>query len=778
MRAEDATSAQLRARQLGVVIEVSPLMHGSSVLFAMLIAAVMWPSVHPVALVCWMAGLLLFSALAMWHVVRWRRIRPTQVRAAHVWRVVWMAAAMGLLWGIAPLLWFDALDGPRQLVMAVAVLALTCSGAFFLAIVPLAGLLWQATVLTPALTALLHSGEPVWYALTAMMVFNMLVVTGGSRMLAHAFVARFTAEREAERQGQMVSLLLRDFEDHATDMLWEVNRQGNLTHISQRLVQLLGEQPVPVQGRGLMELLSTLVPSTQDKAGLLQMRRALVQDKPFRDLSLAVQIASATHWWSISAKPLVDESGLTVGWRGVISDVTQQRLAHQRLARLAHTDSLTGLANRVQLRERIAVALEAHGESPPRRSALICIDLDHFKAINDTLGHSWGDEVLRVVARRLLSVMRRADLVARLGGDEFAVVLDDVRSDDEVEALTRRLVQLLCQPCEVRGRTLTIGASLGVAMLPDHGHTVDEALGNADLALYNAKESGRGRVQVFSLWLGERSRRLLAVEQALRDAMGAGQFSLAWQPRVQVDGWQMVGAEVLLRWTHPTLGAIAPVEFIPLAEKSGLISEIGAWVLEQACLQAQRELPGLKVSVNVSPVQLMREQFLGEVERALRRSGLAPNRLEVEITESVFVEDAQLALTNLHGLKRLGVQISMDDFGTGYSSLAYLRRFPFDTLKIDAAFVRELLTHHDARAIVRTIVDLANTLGMYTVAEGVEEPAQLEVLAHAGCAAIQGYLVARPLPLQDLLAMRDAWAAQARPQAADVEVPMSLYGSL
>jgi diguanylate cyclase (GGDEF)-like protein len=447
----------------------------------------------------------------------------------------------------------------------------------------------------------------------------------------------------------------------------------------------------------------------------------------------------------------------------VISDVTQQRQAHQRLTYQAHFDALTGLVNREQLRKRLAQALDMCNRSE-RRSALLCLDLDNFKAINDSLGHSVGDGVLKLVAQRLLSVTRRVDLVARLGGDEFAVLLDDVRHDGEVHQLAQRLLRVLNAPGEVLGRSVAVGASMGVALVPDHGSSIDEVLGNADLALYAAKEAGRARYETFAPWLGERSRRQMSIEQELRVALDRQELFLEWQPIVDAQTWKVRGAEALLRWLHPTLGQISPVEFVPLAEKSGLIGEIGAWVLAEACRTAVKSLPGLSISVNVSPVQLMREGFLTDVASALRDSGLAPQRVEMEITESVFLDDATTALANLHGLKALGVRIALDDFGTGYSAFQYLRRFPFHTLKIDRAFVRELMTHHDARVIVRTIVGLANTLGMTTVAEGVEEPAQLEVLRLAGCSEIQGYLVARPMAIERLLPMLDHWDEDKRPE--------------
>ena len=340
-----------------------------------------------------------------------------------------------------------------------------------------------------------------------------------------------------------------------------------------------------------------------------------------------------------------------------------------------------------------------------------------------------------------------------------------------------RFLQELQQPCEVLGHRVAVGSSIGIAMLPDQADTVDEALGNGDLALYAAKQAGRGRYEFFASSLVERSRRRLSVEQQLRLAMGRGEFQLHWQPQIEVGRWAICGAEALLRWNNPLLGSVSPVEFIRVAEEAGLVADIGTWALNEACVQAAVGLPDLPISVNVSPMQLMRADFLSCVEHALTQSGLEPHRLEIEITESIFIDESAVALTQLHALRGLGVRVALDDFGTGYSSLAYLRQFPFDTMKIDRAFVRELMSRRDARAIVRTIVQLATALGMTTVAEGVEDAGQLELLQYAGCRAIQGFLVSHPLPLAAFRDLRNQWSANLRP-TSNIALPDTTFAGL
>jgi predicted signal transduction protein with EAL and GGDEF domain len=371
-----------------------------------------------------------------------------------------------------------------------------------------------------------------------------------------------------------------------------------------------------------------------------------------------------------------------------------------------------------------------------------------------------GDALLQEVAQRLLGRTRRSDTVARLGGDEFAVILPDVSTVEEAELLTRRLLDGLQAPCEVQGSRIAVRTSIGVAMAPRDGTEIDDLLNNADLALYAAKSAGRGEFRFFAPQMAALTRRRGVIEQALRGALAQNELTLHYQPLVQLADWRVTGFEALLRWQHPVLGEVAPAEFVPVAEEAGLITAIGGWVLHEACRQAATWPAEMSVSVNVSPVQAMSHDLCGTALAALQASGLAPQRLEMEITESIFLNEAQTTLQVLRSLHGAGMRVALDDFGTGYSSLAYLRRFPFDTLKIDRSFVRELLPRRDARAIVKMIVGLARTLRMKLVAEGVEEAAQAELLQEFGCDALQGFLVTRALRADEVPAFLASWAAR------------------
>ena len=578
---------------------------------------------------------------------------------------------------------------------------------------------------------------------------------------ARLFGGRLRAEAETARQNELIGLLLRDFEENASDLLWEIDAEGRLCHVSSRMERLFGMTAGRLQSRPVAEWLQRMLPDEDGAAAQLQtLLQQVTRDQPFRDLPLATRWRGHVRWWLVSARPLVDGNGRRTGWRGVCTDVSEAQRANRQLSWLAHYDALTGLVNRHHFRDRLAERLAASVDDA-RPFALLCMDLDHFKTINDTLGHAVGDGLLGEVGRRLRLRTRRVDTVARLGGDEFAVLLHDVVSTAEVELLTQRLLDGLLEPCEVQGSRIAVRASVGIAMAPRDGQDIDTLLNHADLALYAAKSAGRGEFRFFAPDMAVQTRRRLAVEQTLREALERGELSLAFQPQVTLDDGRVTGFEALLRWQHPVLGAVSPAEFVPVAEDAGLIGGIGRWVLAEACRQAACWPAHLTVSVNVSAVQAMSTDLRAMALDAVAGSGIAAHRLELEITESVFLQETRSTLQVLHELRRAGLRIALDDFGTGYSSLAYLRRFPFDTLKIDSSFVRELLARRDARAIVRMIIGLADTLQMKTVAEGVEQPEQAGLLRHHGCSAMQGWLVARPMPAAEVLPFLQRWAPQA-----------------
>ena len=415
-------------------------------------------------------------------------------------------------------------------------------------------------------------------------------------------------------------------------------------------------------------------------------------------------------------------------------------------------DALTGLAGRDELRRRIAAQL-ASFERGAEGFAVLCIDLDRFKAVNDTLGHPIGDALLRKVAERLVKAARREDLVARLGGDEFAVVQVGAGQPDAAEALAARLVDLVGRAYVVDGHMLNIGASVGVAVAPTDGDDADVLLKNADLALYRAKADGRGMFRFFEPDMDVKMQARRSLEIDLRRALALKEFELAYQPQVSARDGTVTGFEALLRWRQPERGLVSPADFIPLAEEIGVIGPIGDWVLRTACAEAARWPHGVSLAVNLSPVQFRGAKLVATVTSALAQSGLPADRLELEITEGALLDNTDAVLGVLNALRELGVRISMDDFGTGYSSLSYLQKFPFTKIKIDQSFVRRMEESADCSAIVRAVIALGRSLGMKTTAEGVETEAQRERIRAEGCTEIQGYLTGKPMSAADAAAL-------------------------
>jgi diguanylate cyclase (GGDEF)-like protein len=436
------------------------------------------------------------------------------------------------------------------------------------------------------------------------------------------------------------------------------------------------------------------------------------------------------------------------GWVATFEDITDWQKAQAQIAHMAHHDALTNLPNRTLFRERLDQALRDTRHDD--HVAVLFLDLDHFKAINDSLGHPTGDNLLKEVADRLKGCIRARDTVCRLGGDEFAVV--QVGGDPQASPanLANRLIDVIGAPYEIQGHQITIGVSIGIAVTPGDGRDPDELLKNADLALYRAKADGRGIFHFFEVGMDARAqaRRLLEVD--LRGALLRGEFLVYYQPIQDLMTGQVTGFEALVRWNHPLRGLIEPLNFIPVAEETGLIVPIGDWVLRSACLDAAGWSRDVCVAVNLSPAQFKSRNLVPSVVSALVISGLAACRLELEITESVLLQDSEVTLATLHKLRALGVKISMDDFGTGYSSLSYLRSFPFDKIKIDRSFVNELASRDDSMAIVRAVTGLGKSLGISTTAEGVETIEQLALLRLEGCNQVQGYLFSPARPAADV----------------------------
>ncbi|MEO6092918.1 MAG: EAL domain-containing protein [Novosphingobium sp.] len=553
--------------------------------------------------------------------------------------------------------------------------------------------------------------------------------------------------RERDRAQRRAGEILRDYERSGQGWFWETDRRGLLTYVSPTVGAVLHRDATSLLGRPFSEMfiLDNGGPASERTLTFQLSARSAFQDLPMR----AATPLAEERWWSISGRPLHDDFANFIGFRGSGSDLTERRRSQRRASRLALYDSLTGLANRMQMSESLEKIL-AQPREDQRGCAVLLLDLDRFKQVNDTLGHPAGDALLTQVAQRLERTVDTAGRVGRLGGDEFQVILPGPPAHPDLVQLAGSIIANLSQPYSIEGHRVLIGASIGIALSPEDGASSQALLRNADLALYAAKDGGRGRHHFYAEDLHNDAQMRRQLEQDLRDATAGGELELHYQPVVQTATNRITGFEALLRWTHPLLGPLSPAKFIPIAEDTGLIAPIGEWVLRTACERLAAWPESVRVAVNVSPLQFANPALPAIVTSALNAAQVTPDRLELEITESVFLQDDRATEAMFAALKRVGVRLALDDFGTGYSSLGYLKRAPFDKIKIDQSFVRGATIPGSRNgAIIRAIVSLAEALGMETTAEGVETLDELDLVRALGCSQVQGYIYAKPLSAAD-----------------------------
>jgi diguanylate cyclase (GGDEF)-like protein len=466
------------------------------------------------------------------------------------------------------------------------------------------------------------------------------------------------------------------------------------------------------------------------------------------------------EWLSIGA--VRDPKGAVTHYVGIFSDITIRKQAEDRLVHLAHYDALTDLPNRILLLDRLNELIKSAQRSK-LKVAVVFIDLDRFKEVNDSLGHGAGDLLLQTLAKRLSSAVRDQDTVARIGGDEFIVLIQGIHDVNDVPALAQKLLTCLIKSVTLNGYELTVTASMGISLYPDDGTNAPELIRNADAAMYQAKDAGRNVYRFYTSDLNARALEMLSMENALRRAIERHEFVLHYQPQVDINSGSVIGAEALIRWNHPELGLVMPGKFIPIAEERGLIVPIGTWVIEEAARQAaiwHNSGTSMPIAVNVSAVQFRQKKFLEELANSVLKHGITPDRLELELTESIIMRDAETTIKVLQNLHESGFQLSIDDFGTGYSSLSYLRRFPIDKIKIDQSFVRAARQDEGSASIVTAIIALARSLKLKVIAEGVETSEQLEMLSAQGCDEAQGFLFSRALGPEEFQKLVREWKPQ------------------
>ncbi len=686
-----------------------------------------------------LVGLLTLAPVILLWVKRGRALAPVN----RMRLLIIASAAAGL--------WFAALFNAFAKMEAAPLLAMVMTAACFVVVVALARLPATSISFTFGLAAVIFLSGP------SLTLFALVLAPA----LAATFVAAATNARldfadsrllwRAEQEASRPARLLDEIEARGSVWFWETDRRGRLKYVSARVAHALGAGQTELIGRPLPTIVDPSLAA--DDTGLGESGRTL-------SFLLTTQTAFEGHvaraateeevWWSISGRPVHDRFGQLRGFIGTGTDLTAAKRSEAEVARLARFDPLTGLANRAEIGNLLKQAISRRSGAA-RPAALLLLDLDRFKNVNDTLGHPVGDELLKQVAQRLVDAVSANGHVGRLGGDEFQVVLSETNSRAQVAAVANAIISSVSRPYFLDRAKVSIGVSIGVALAPDDGRTVSDLTRNADLALYAAKAAGRGVHRFYEKEMHAAADRRTMLEKDLTDALERGKLRVVYQSVVTCRTEQVTGFEALVRWTHPDLGPISPAEFIPVAEESNLIERVGEWVLRTACAEAASWPVAARVAVNVSPTQFANPAFPNLVAQVLSKTGLAPDRLELEITESVFMADDGNVERQFDMLRRLGVRLALDDFGTGYSSLGYLQRAPFNKIKIDQSFVFGATEGHNQNAaIIRSIVTLAEALGMETTAEGAETEDQIELIRRLGCSHIQGFYYGPPIEAEDL----------------------------
>ncbi len=663
-------------------------------------------------------------------------------------RTIIYAMALGTLWGfilnVLPL----GQDPAIRSAATIGAGGLLCISMMALVVYPQALAAFAIPLIIGALSMVpgLDATRELWMYGTLLAVFTFVMVVIS---LNHAagFVAHRASETQLKDRGEIIGLLLREFEQSKSDWIWGFDAEGAINRMSAGFTTATGVAEEALLGADFVHFLRCITPPNDPL--MAHLEQDVLEQQTFQDIELRVTADGRECWWSLTGKPAFDESGKYLGYIGTGSDVTERKLAERRITMLAHHDPMTGLLNRTKFTEQLnscVARLERYGTP----FSVMFLDLDQFKSVNDSRGHMAGDRLLAQVARRIQGLVRENDLVARLGGDEFAVILPNDCNVDSIGPLAARMIEEIRQVYVIDDEQINIGVSIGIAMAPMNGTRPDQILRNADLALYRAKADGRSVYRFFESQMDSeaRERRLLEVE--LRDAVKNNELVLYYQPLVSAEDARPTGFEALVRWNHPIRGLVAPAEFIPIAEQSNLIVDIGDWTIEQACLAAVNWPDHLTVAVNLSAKHFRRSDISVVVKRALAMSGLAAPRLEIEITEGLLMENLEEVVEKLGEIRALGVTIAMDDFGTGYSSLSYLLKFPFDKIKIDRSFVDASSDDEVARDILKAIASLGKTLKLKITAEGVETQAQAEFLSGIACHQLQGFYFARPLDHIDL----------------------------
>ena len=694
----------------------------------------------------------------------WGEQKGRQIRPRDLVRHSLMVFVLASAWAMALIAtaWWGDLVLLLSLIGVVSILAL--GSAVALMAPPLGTVIYVGTTATGGSIALIMADR---IDLAPMPFLFAYVAISGAIEKSRTLLTARIAQAGMQENAQVVSLLLREHEESSADWLWEVDTRRRLRSVSPRFAYALGKGVEEVEGERFLNIIAGRNWSEEAvHHSLHDLAERLKRGENFSALIVRVEINGRQRWWELSGAPMFDSDRRYIGFRGVGSDVTEKRESSEKIAFLARYDTLTNLPNRLQLHEKLAEALR-YSAQWRTRCAFVMLDLDRFKAVNDTLGHLIGDRLLAEVAHRLNAICGEGGICGRLGGDEFGIVIHDLRDGAMLDNLAKRIIESLTEPFNIDGHALYIGTSVGSAIGPRDGDTVEELMRNADLALYEAKGQGGGEHCRYEPTLHAAAEEQRRIEVALRSAVERGELTLQYQPVVDSHSEKVVSFEALVRWNSPEHGFVSPAKFIPIAEDTRLIISIGEWVLRRACEQAVAWPTHTMINVNVSPAQLLQPNFVDLVQQVLTETGLPARRLEIEVTESVFLADATTAKTALEAIIGLGCSVALDDFGTGYSSLGYLRTLRFSTIKVDRLFVKGASQgNRESLAIINAVVAMSDSLGMTTTAEGVETSDEARLIRSLGCTKIQGYHFGRPMPAADATKLLEAARSKAFDAAA------------
>jgi diguanylate cyclase (GGDEF)-like protein len=730
-------SSPLRDVQLISRAHLAPFFAAANIVAALMMVANLWEAVAPLWLVPWAIGVAAINLGAM-QLARTQSITCVGRSGRRIPMATMIAdvAIRAAIWLSVPLYLFPSLD-PGSQVIAASVMAGLGIAALGLVVIPACASAWMVAFTGGVAAALLLGRHTVPFQHMLSIVFTLGMSIFGVLTVARWAFHQLKTNADVGSQSESASLLLQEYEQRGVGWLWQTDGENRVSYISSRMTALLGKPANQLIGHSLPALLG----------GNAELGRVLIEKQPFNALEMELKTPRGGRWISIAGDPIIDTAGRFEGFRGVGSDITDIRQTQERLTHLANVDVLSGLPNRGRVRQLLGESLRGatSGNVP---CAIMFLDLDGFKPVNDTFGHPKGDAVLRAVAKRLVDEVGSEGHVGRMGGDEFAIVVNDAQSRRMVEKLADRIIEAIKEPYLIDQTEIRIGVSIGCAFGPIDGATVDDLILKADLALYQAKDAGRGCARYFSSELQSEQEDRVRLEADLRSALASKQFHLVYQPLINARTQKLIGFEALIRWNHPKRGLVPPNVFIPVAEETGLMNAIGDWVIDEACKAAASWPEPITVALNVSPKQIILPALPNTVSEALGRHKLAGNRIELEVTEGVFLGDNGSTLDVLKRLRALGLGIALDDFGTGYSSIGYLNKAVFHKLKIDGSFVREAGSRPENVAIIQSIVQLAKSFRMSVTAEGVETAEDFERMRDLGCDTIQGYLFGRPLPYE------------------------------